>query len=140
MSNLLGQVERELSVAHGDAQLILHHLHGGVVGQLEVVDACHHRGQIVLRVRVDAARVYGLAHDGERRLQRSEAADGQARAAGDELQELTLLVRVERAHDLEEELDGTTLVRVAVVAARGRGQLLGVPRVVRRAAEELLQL
>ena len=164
----LGEMKRELTVHHGAHQLAAHQLHARVVGQLEIVDARHHRRQVGLgnvarrrrrgcrggcggRRRNDGRRrvlrhgrgVGGaarLAHNGERRHECAEAADGQARTARHELQEASLLVGVERAHDLEQVLHGLALVRVAVVAARALGQRALVPRAEAGAAEQALEL
>lgn len=47
--NVSRQVEGTLSFFHRSGKLLLHNISGGVVGELEVVDASHDTGQIVIR-------------------------------------------------------------------------------------------
>ena len=64
-------MERQLSLASGHAELGAHDVNTGVVGELEVVDARHDAGQIVVYVDVIivAARLQRLAHDGKGRVE-----------------------------------------------------------------------
>ena len=71
---------------------------------------------------------------------RVRTSDRQARRAGDELQEVTLLVGAVVGEDGEQVADGARVVRVAVVDAARLRQVARVPRLAAAAAEQLLQL
>lgn len=46
----LGEMERVLALRGGNAKLLAQHVDARVIGQLEVVDARHHRRQDVVRI------------------------------------------------------------------------------------------
>ena len=140
---ILRQVERVLPLHRGDPQLLTEHLLAGIVRQLQVVDAGHHGWQVV--VGVDVGAVKCLLHDGQVRTESFESADRQARASGDKLQELTLLLTRVAGHHLVQHLDASRLWRVTVIRLATLGQALDIPRrVVRRrlgrAAKDLVEL
>ncbi|RNA30540.1 hypothetical protein BpHYR1_052186 [Brachionus plicatilis] len=108
------------------------------LGQLEIIDARHHRRQII--VRIHARRVHGLFDNGQRGTERAETANGQPRTAGHKLQEHSLLVGIKLAHYLEQILDRAALVRVPMIASSALGQTLGVPFFETRAAKKPVHL
>ena len=55
-------MESALALSNSHAELLAQNVHGAVVGHLEVVDARHDRGQVVVGSVRWLAR---LAHDGE---------------------------------------------------------------------------
>lgn len=63
------QVERVLALGGGQAQLGAHHFRAGVVRQLQVVHARHHRRQVLIRIQ---GRLQRLAHHRQRWVQRLE--------------------------------------------------------------------
>lgn len=67
-----GEVEGLLSLSSCDQQLLPHDLHAGVVGQLQVVNTGHDRGQEVIWVLSHLER---FAYYGQRRIEASESWD-----------------------------------------------------------------
>ena len=118
-------METVLAFLRSDLELLGHDLLAAVVRELEIVDASHHGGQVV--VRQDVGGVERLLDDGQRRRQGLEASNRETRGAGDELQELPLLVSVVRAHDLEQEPDGLRVVVEAVIGLAGLHQRFHIP-------------
>jgi hypothetical protein len=55
-------MERALALLHRDRHFPAQDVNAAVVGHLEVIDACHDRGEVVVGC---VGRFAGLAHDGE---------------------------------------------------------------------------
>lgn len=132
-------MERHGALAGGHAQLLAHRLAVRVLGQLQIVDARHDRWQIVVGTLVEIER---LADNGQRWIERLEAAGGQTRRTGDELQQHALLLFGVGAHDVEQIVDGLGLAGEAVVGATALLKHANVPPLVvarAGAAEHVLQ-
>ena len=111
-------METILSFGRCQPQLFLHNLLGGVVGQLEIVGAGHHAGQVVVGRHLGG--VEGLLDDGEGRAEGLEASDGEAGAPGDKLEECSLVILVILGHDLEQvphtlAVHGVSVVRLTTI-------------------------
>lgn len=135
-------METHASLAGGHLQLLAHHIAIRIVRQLQIVDARHHRWQILVRVLV---AVHLLAHDRERWRERLEAAGWQPRTAGDELQEQPLLVPIVRSENVVEELNRRRVLVEAVVRSAAFRQHSDVPALLigstdAGSAEHVLQL
>ena len=106
-------METILSFGRCQPQLFLHNLLGGVVGQLEIVGAGHHAGQVVVGRHLGG--VEGLLDDGEGRAEGLEPSDGEAGTPGDELEERSLVVLVVLRHNLEQVPHAVAVHGVAMV-------------------------
>mmetsp|Transcript_9198 Transcript_9198/g.28522 ORF Transcript_9198/g.28522 Transcript_9198/m.28522 type:complete len:318 (-) Transcript_9198:1053-2006(-) len=115
--NRSAEVEGVTGVVHGPHQVRLHLLGAAVRRQLHVAEARVDRRQAEHAVRDGV-----LAH--HRDLpERRQPADGQARAAGGEAQERTLVLRRERKQDLAQPRELARVAAVPVVAGDGMGKL-----------------
>lgn len=135
-------MEAHAALAGGHLQLLAHRLPARVLRQLQIVDAGHHRRQVVVRVLV---AVHLFAHDRQRRRERLEPARRQPRTPRHKLQKQALLVAVVVVQDVVKVLDGLRVLREAVVRAAALGQHPDVPALVggraeTRPAEHILQL
>ena len=115
-------MEAVLALGCGQSELLSHDLLGAVVRELEIVGAGHHAGQIVVRPHLGA--VEGLLDDGERGAEGLEAADGEAGAARDKLEEGPLVILVILGHDLEQVPHTLTVHGVAVIGFAALNQHL----------------
>ena len=111
-----------LAFGGGQPELLPHDLLGGVVRELEIVGAGHHAGKVVVRPHLGA--VEGLLDDGERGAERLEAADGESGAAGDKLEECSLVILIILGHDQEQIPHTLTVHRVAVIGFAALNQHL----------------
>ena len=106
-------MEAVLPLSRGQSELLSHDLVGGVVRQLQIVGAGHHAGQVVVGPHLRA--VEGLLDDGERGAEGLEAADREPGAAGDELEEGSLVILIIFGHDPEQVPHTLALHGVPVV-------------------------
>ena len=65
----LREVKRVLSFPDGDSQFLPHNVQASVIGQLEIIDARHHRRQEIVCILV---RLQSLPHHSQRRRQALE--------------------------------------------------------------------
>ena len=117
-------MECALALLKSGEELLLESVHVGIVGKLQVVDARHDAGEVVVRRVVAFA---GLAHYGEHGRQAPEAcgevssvismddswhrptSNGKLGTAGGELQEVASLDRSQLAHRLQKILDAAAV-------------------------------
>lgn len=122
-------MEAHAAFAGGHPQLRFHHFTAGVLRDLQVVDAGHHRRQILVRVLI---AVDLLAHDCQRWRQGFESARRQARRARYELKEQPLVLARVLTQNVVEILNGERILREAVVGSTAVGQHANVPLLVVR--------
>lgn len=123
----LGQVEAHAALAGSQSQLSSHDIARRIFRDFQVVDAGHHRRQVLVGILIS---VDLLAHDRQGWRQGFEAASRQTRCSRHELQEQSLLLPVVLAENVVERLNGRRFLREAVVSAAAVGQHANVPLLV----------
>lgn len=123
----LGQMEAHAALAGSQPQFSSHDVARRIFGNFQVVDAGHHRRQILVGILIS---IDLLAHDGQRWCQGFEAASRQTRCSSYELQEQSLLLTVVLAENVVERLNGRRILRETVVSAAAVGQHSDVPLLV----------
>mmetsp|Transcript_27306 Transcript_27306/g.76234 ORF Transcript_27306/g.76234 Transcript_27306/m.76234 type:complete len:493 (+) Transcript_27306:61-1539(+) len=119
-----------LGIGNGNKKARAERLRVAVFGQEQDVEARVRRGQ--------AGRVAPIPRDGEPRVERPEAVDGDAVRAGDEEEQALLLLAAQGAGHPPEVLHRGVVLREPVLVQRVGLQRAEVERL--RAADELLQL
>lgn len=123
----LRQVEAHAALAGSQPQFSFHDIARRIFGDFQVVDAGHHRRQILVGILIS---IDLLAHDGQGWRQGFEAASRQTRCSRHELQEQSLLLPVVLAENVVERLNGRRILSETVVSAAAVGQHSDVPLLV----------
>ena len=115
-------MEAVLALCCSQSQFLSHDLLGRVVRELEIVGAGHHAGQVIVGPHLGA--VEGLLDDGEWGAEGLEAADREARAASDKLEEGSLVILIILGHDLEQVPHAVAVHGVSVIGFAALNQHL----------------
>lgn len=123
----LRQMEAHASLAGSQLQFLFHDFARRVLGNLQVVHARHHRGQILIGILIS---VHLLSDDCQGRRESLEAAGGQARRSRHKLQEESLVLARVLTENVVEVLNGERVLGEAVISATAVGEHSRVPFLV----------